>query len=47
MHHFKLKMTLFFSALMLIQSLVGYALFQQVKDDDQLMLATIQAMTII
>ncbi|MBN9229599.1 MAG: hypothetical protein J0I93_02000 [Legionella sp.] len=47
MYHFKLKMTLFFSALMLIQSLVGYALFQQAKDDDQLMLATIQAMTII
>jgi hypothetical protein len=47
MYNFKLKMTLFFSALMLIQSLIGYALFQQVKDDDRLIIAAIQAMMII
>lgn len=47
MLNFKVKVTLFFSALILNQSLIGYALFQQVKDDDQLMIAAIQAMTII
>ena len=47
MFHFKLKVTLFFSALMLIQSLIGYGLFQQIKDDDQMMLAAIQAITMI
>jgi CHASE3 domain sensor protein len=46
MDYFKLKITLFFSALMLIQSLIGYALFQQVKDNDQSILAAIQAMTL-
>lgn len=47
MHYFKLKITLAISALMLILSLIGYALFQQVKNDDQLILATIQAISII
>ncbi|CZL47488.1 TPA: hypothetical protein ACJ5DT_002912 [Legionella pneumophila] len=47
MLNFKVKVTLFFSALMLIQSLIGYALFQEIKDDDQMMLTAIQAMTII
>lgn len=47
MYNFKLKMTLFFSPLMLIQSLIGYALSQQAKDDDRLIIAAIQAMMII
>lgn len=47
MYNFKLKVTLFFSALMLIQSFIGYALFQQVKDDDLVMPAPIQEMMII
>jgi len=47
MDYFKLKITLFFSALMLVQSLIGYALYQQIKNDDQLMIATIQAMSVI
>ncbi|SIR39327.1 hypothetical protein [Fluoribacter gormanii] len=47
MLNFKLKVTLFFSALIIIQSLIGYALFQQIKDDDLIMFATIQAITMI
>ncbi|WP_298624784.1 hypothetical protein [uncultured Legionella sp.] len=47
MLNFKVKVTLFFSALMLIQSLIGYALFQEIKEDDQMMLTAIQAMMII
>jgi len=47
MDYFKLKITLFFSALMLVQSLIGYALYQQIKNDDQLMIATIQEMSVI
>jgi len=41
------KVALFYSTLMIIQSLIGYALFQQVKDDEQLMLAAIQALTMV
>ncbi|WP_226905667.1 hypothetical protein [Legionella antarctica] len=47
MGYLKLKITLFFSALMLVQSLIGYALYQQIKDDDQLIIAAIQAISII